>query len=595
MATPLDEANRLRGYSAQGLTTTPIDEIVMEGDRITTNGRPAAPNPTFTPETTSDRLAREGAARAQAQSRAASRAAYAAPEAPSVAARAQAGAAAGVERARGAAAGAVSRLRNFPGQALRNTASAAGRAITPVAAAAGAAQSFMDQGNGYKEAFDQVTPFTVGRGGRATEVFGDNAVTRGLDAVDDAALPVIDSVGQNAIRVMSNVGNALTGGLAERTGRGLSSAASGRGFSEGFNMPTLRDRTVNPTTAAPAIPGAPAAAATGRQAQGSISINGVPLSNERMLQLEDRGRTSGIDFGAGSGGNTNPIANALRDALSSSGRGNSQAVGAVIANPANDPFNKLASDVRSLHGNKAPGTLARKLMQIEEMRQQAQSGERANQTALSGQALDSADRQAAIRANLLNTAADYDVQSQAAQASRLRAQLEGAGKAEEKGFERFNKLTDGLFQTTGEDGKAAPDLARQEQFRAFVFGTDPREANTAMTQFMELTPQAQAARLQELRTAFEIQQERNAGRGGMGGMQVNTLDAPVEQRDAALSDVFGRGLSATDYLYSNLPFTDPNVVVGESGQAQLRSDAVGDNAERQRYIEQSLRSRLRNP
>lgn len=57
--------------------------------------------------------------------------------------------------------------------------------------------------------------------------------------VDNSSLG--SSLVADGVRYLTNIGNATTGGYAERAGRGLSSFFSGGTFSEGFNEPTHRD------------------------------------------------------------------------------------------------------------------------------------------------------------------------------------------------------------------------------------------------------------------------------------------------------------------------------------------------------------------
>lgn len=90
----------------------------------------------------------------------------------------------------------------------------AGGVVTPITAAVSAAQSVGDLENGYRDEFNSSV-------GSPDSFLGQTAA--------------------DAARVMSNFGNTLTGGYAEKFGRGLSSAMSGGSFKEGFSQPTARD------------------------------------------------------------------------------------------------------------------------------------------------------------------------------------------------------------------------------------------------------------------------------------------------------------------------------------------------------------------
>jgi len=88
------------------------------------------------------------------------------------------------------------------------------RGALPVAAIGGAVDSFADVGSGYRDKFNE----SIGATGPVSSVAGD------------------------AARVMGNVGDAITFGLAGRLGRGLSNLTSGQSFTEGFMSESDRDK-----------------------------------------------------------------------------------------------------------------------------------------------------------------------------------------------------------------------------------------------------------------------------------------------------------------------------------------------------------------
>lgn len=492
----------------------------------------------------------------------------------------------GAAQTEGIAARAASRLRGVPGAAAARSVAgkvvgAAGKIAAPLGGAIGAAQSFGDTPE-YRQSFEpaqssQDRLVQAGLSGR--QVFGDNAVGNAISSFEEAVNPVVDSVGQNALRVMGNVGNALTGGYAERIGNVLTGGS--------ISDPTARERSQGI-----GAPGQFGSAGTDAAAQ---TRGGPQVFDNAALQARGLNTTPEA---ANPANDPNSVQSILRSMLQQ-GTDVGGTQGAVISGQGGvsgvpDNFDKLRQEVIDAHGGGrvARGTLAKKLMQIEEMRQGRQTADQQNATQLRGQDQAAAS---ALRANQLgvaNTLADYDVQGQTAQAQNLRARAEAQkfqSELGEKGFERFNKLTDGLFQTTDEDGKPTSDTAKAERFRSYIMGSDPKSGGGV--ELLNLSPQEQAAAIQNLRTQFEIQEQRNAEGGGFGAMTQNTFDPAAETRDAALSDVFGRGLSAKDYIYSNLPFTDNEVVQTQSGQSRLRSDYVQDDADRLRELEKYAKKR----
>lgn len=88
------------------------------------------------------------------------------------------------------------------------------RGALPVAAIGGVVDSFADVNSGYRDKLNE----SIGATGPVSSVAGD------------------------AARVMGNVGDAITFGLAGRLGRGLSSLTNGGGFGEGFMSESDRDK-----------------------------------------------------------------------------------------------------------------------------------------------------------------------------------------------------------------------------------------------------------------------------------------------------------------------------------------------------------------
>ena len=292
----------------------------------------------------------------------------------------------------------------------------------------------------------------------------------------------------------------------------------------------------------------------------------------------------------GSGPQEDPIMGEIRSALRGltdgangrGGGGGGGGVGASIgsgnANAINARYDKLASQLSSMYGPKGQGNLARRLLELEQARSTALDADARNQSALRGQdmqastAANSANLQARMQAlqtlgTMANQRSMQSAQAQAAQLKALQEAQTAARQGEEKGFERYTSAIGSMF--VGPDGK--PDAAEQERFTSFLQASDPQ----AREKFAAMSPQDQMVLLQNFKTLYDMNKARNAtATGGVlnSGAITNRADMPVDVRESTWNDVWNNHLPVSDYLYSNLPFTNPNVVVTESGQPVLMSD-----------------------
>lgn len=290
----------------------------------------------------------------------------------------------------------------------------------------------------------------------------------------------------------------------------------------------------------------------------------------------------------GGGPQEDPIMGEIRSALrgltdgaggrGSGGGGGGATSGGGNASDINARYDNLASQLRGMYGPKGQGNLARRLLELEQSRSGALDADARNQSTLRGQdmhaatAANSANLHARMQAlqTLGNMANQRGLQSAQAQAAQLKA-LQDAQKTgferEEKGFERYNGAIRSMF--IGPDGK--PDAAEQERFTSFLQASDPQ----AREKFAAMSPQDQMVLLQNFKTLYDMNKARNAtATGGVmnSGAVTNRADMPVDVRESTWNDVWNNHLPVSDYLYSNLLFTNPNVVVTQSGQPVLMSD-----------------------
>jgi hypothetical protein len=503
------------------------------------------------------------------------------------------------------------------------------RGALPVAAFGGAVDSFGDMNTGYRDRFNE----SIGATGPVSSVAGDTA------------------------RVMGNVGDAITFGLAGRLGRGLSNLASGQSFTEGFMSESDRDKYNReqtqrvmgqqaPTAAAapqsrpsefpgmsnvpagvrassagvPATPVQPQSYQSRRLAEMGVPVdqqNLAPVTEDtRRSLLREGGGTPGQYVNLGSyGGDANiygtaskpggridtltgvgasarpgggpqedPIMGEIRSALRglTNGAGNRGVGGGAppdigSASEINARYDRMLrsgvgrNTVRGLDWSQRHG------LGLERARA-SELGELArNQAALRGQdmqastAANNANMQARMQAlqtlgTLANQRSLQNAQAQAAQLKALQDAQKMGMEREEKGFERYNDAISRMF--TGPDGE--PDAAEQERFTSFLQASDPQ----ASEKFAAMSPQDQMVLLQNFKTLYDMQKARNATAERGGGAITNRADMPVDVREATWNDYWNNNLPLGDYVWSNLPFTNPNVVVTESGQPVLMSDAA---------------------
>lgn len=495
------------------------------------------------------------------------------------------------------------------------------RGALPVAAISGAVDSFADVGSGYRDKFNE----SVGATGPVSSVAGD------------------------AARVMGNVGDAITFGLAGRLGRGLSNLTSGQSFTEGFMSESDRDKYNREQMQRVMGQQAPAAAAAAPQSRPGelpgmsnvpadvrtssagmpatpvqpqsyqsrrLAEMGVPVDQQNLAPVTEDTRRSLLRGGSGTpgqyvnlgsyGGDANiygtaskpggrigsftgvgasarpgggpqedPIMGEIRSALRglTDGAGNrgGASIGSGNASEINERYDKLASQLSSMYGPKGQGNLARRLLELEQSRSGALDADARNQSALRGQdvqastAANTANMQARMQAlQTLGTMANQRSQAQAAQLKALQDAQAAARQGEEKGFERYTGAIGSMF--VGPDGK--PDAAEQERFTSFLQASDPQ----AQQKFAAMSPQDQMVLLQNFKTLYDMQKARNATAESGGGAITNRADMPVDVREATWNDHVNNNLPLGDYVWSNLPFTNPNVVVTESGQPVLMSD-----------------------
>ena len=292
---------------------------------------------------------------------------------------------------------------------------------------------------------------------------------------------------------------------------------------------------------------------------------------------------------------TAAITSALRglgSGPSAPGGSNSGGGGGVSVIGGEDRYDKLAKELRGMYSAKGQGNLAKKLVELEQLRANEQGNIRSNETSRANAQLSSEtsmrNADLGARTNMLEALSRMETargsltqQAQAAQLKYLQDAQKIAREGEEKGFDRYTGAIGQMFTITDKDGKQTVDKAAQERFRSFIEGSDPK----AGEKFASMSPQQQQVLLQNFKTLYDMNEARNktAQTGSLpsatGGV-TNRMDMPVDVREATWNDYWNNNLPLKDYVWSNLPFTNKNVVQTESGQPVLYSDYTTTDGKR---------------
>lgn len=271
----------------------------------------------------------------------------------------------------------------------------------------------------------------------------------------------------------------------------------------------------------------------------------------------------------------------------------------------NRRFDKLANELSEMYGPKGRGNLARRLLELEGARANALDANDRNLTSRENSLIqNSALRDNATlnaRTSLMNSLAQMD-RAHSANAAKngqdvsLKTLMDAqkmAQEQEEKGYERYTKAIGQMFTKLDKEGNEVVDKGTQERFRSFIEASDPQ----AREKFAAMSPQQQQYTLQNFKTLFEMNDQRNrtAKSGSMmsstGGV-TNRMDMPVDVREATWNDYWNNNLPLLDYVWSNLPGTDRNVVVTESGQPVLYSNYTSTRGARDLDKEKLVRDSI---
>lgn len=150
----------------------------------------------------------------------------------------------------------------------------------------------------------------------------------------------------------------------------------------------------------------------------------------------------------------------------------------------------------------------------------------------------------------------------------------------DKRMKDFNEQhVNNQFYTKDKDGKDVPDTVKNARLLDFMRQADPRFATeSGMAEISQLSPQDRNKLVGELRRSFlekeQVEEASNKGalfrKPGYSNQPV-TLRGPA--REATVGDIPDIGIG--NYLWSNLPFTNRDVVDTDRG-AVTAEDYIGD-------------------
>ena len=446
-----------------------------------------------------------------------------------------------------------SALRNAGG-AVRSTVNsplnkvATGLGVASAAAQAGG-QELKDQESGYAQAFN--------------ESMGD-----------------MNSIGGSALRVLSGIGDNLTGGYATRVGQGISSMLSGEGFSDGFNRATHREQFEAARQPAPVTSAAPANAPASPAPV--PAANPVPSAPVAAPVETPPGYTNLGNYGYGgpdilgtstrADGKLNSFTNVAPSRLRAP-KDQAENINAIFDRMRHE----RGTDWWARHGASLDAQRAglllenqRNLTQNRGQDQLAQAADASAQLRAAEQnenAVQSRLRQAAnagqLGSSMMKALMDNDLKREELSLKRSSMAQERADKQ----AGQFDKAVDGMF--IGADGKA--DAKQAQAFRQFLGQSNLKVDGKSFT---NMTPQERLQNLAQARNMFDLMQRQNAG----ARTQSSTYSPIVGSKNGySLGDVIHGDASIADYALSNVsPLRQHQVVVDSMGRPHMAGNLLFD-------------------
>ena len=450
------------------------------------------------------------------------------------------------------------------GSALRNAPAAAREVINKpfnaiptglTVGAAGAqagAQELRDQESGYAKAFN--------------ESMGD-----------------MNAIGGSALRVLSGIGDNLTGGYATRLGQGISSMLGGESFSDGFNRATHREQFEAARQPAPSTPAAPVEAPRASASPAAVpAADPVPAAPAAAPVATPPGYTNLGNYGYGgpdilgtstrADGKLNSFTNVAPSRLRAP-KDQTENINAIFDRMRHE----RGTDWWARHGASLDAQRAglllenqRNLTQNRGQDQMAQAADASAQLRAAEQnenAVQSRLRQAAsagqLGSSMMKAFMDNDLKREEMALKRSSMAQEHADKQ----AGQFDKAVDGMF--IGSDGKA--DAKQAQAFRQFLGQSNLKVDGKSFT---NMTPQERLQNLAQARNMFDLMQRQNAG----ARTQSSTYSPIVGSKDGySLGDVIHGDAGISDYILSNVsPLRQHQVMVDSMGRPHMAGNLLFD-------------------
>lgn len=393
----------------------------------------------------------------------------------------------------------------------------------------------------------------------------------------------MNAIGGSALRVLSGIGDNLTGGYATRLGQGISSMLGGESFSDGFNRATHREQFEAARQAAPTTPAAPAEAPSEPARPAAVSAaNPVPAAAAAAPVESPQGYTNLGNYGYGgpdifgtstrADGKLNSFTNVAPSRLRAP-KDQTENINAIFDRMRHE----RGTDWWARHGASLDAQRAglllenqRNLTQNRGQDQMAQAADASAQLRAAEQnenAVQSRLRQAAnagqLGSTMMKALMDNDLKKQELDIKRSSMAQEHADKQ----AGQFDKAVDGMF--IGADGK--PDAKQAQAFRQFLGQSNMKVDGKSFT---NMTPQERLQNLAQARNMFDLMQRQNAG----ARTQSSTYSPIVGSKNGySLGDVIHGDASIADYALSNVsPLRQHQVMVDSMGRPHMAGNLLFD-------------------
>lgn len=393
----------------------------------------------------------------------------------------------------------------------------------------------------------------------------------------------MNSIGGSALRVLSGIGDNLTGGYATRLGQGISSMLGGESFSDGFNRATHREQFEAARQPAPSTPAAPAEAPRASTSPAAVpAADPVPAAPAAAPVATPPGYTNLGNYGYGgpdilgtstrADGKLNSFTNVAPSRLRAP-KDQAENINAIFDRMRHE----RGTDWWARHGASLDAQRAglllenqRNLTQNRGQDQLAQAADASAQLRAAEQnenAVQSRLRQAAnagqLGSSMMKALMDNDLKREELSLKRSSMAQERADKQ----AGQFDKAVDGMF--IGADGKA--DAKQAQAFRQFLGQSNLKVDGKSFT---NMTPQERLQNLAQARNMFDLMQRQNAG----ARTQSSTYSPIVGSKNGySLGDVVHGDAGISDYILSNVsPLRQHQVMVDSMGRPHMAGNLLFD-------------------